>query len=526
MKEYFSEKFQEILGIEYDMIKTYFQEIRDAKADFAIFITRRCFILYHVIALIESWGTLEKTIVISDRGIWANREKLKTAKLVIASDDILWHGQTLTKVVEKLRKYTTSKCKIVPYVYCKYDQSENKEVKFWCVKDKFACNQLSDRFVRCITENGIPYSTFVYPYYGKSNSAIINRCEQTNDLLLVNEPLKLVNNAWKQYYDFNIPSDIKNCINNFSKSCCLRIYQDDMNNYACIMPFSFLYDIKQEYIREFFVNLKDILVECNNTISQEIEDVLNYDKDTHNAEQWVYLMTMLSCLLSIFIGIEMNIGNWFKEGCFENIARISIQGCFPLHVTDAFMRMDKTFSTKFKEKVINSHVNWKQFYILESNNNEKRGNDMQECFYEMTNLFQDHRMKYEHTLNSDDKSVSCNKITEDFSSKFSNNVIYASQISCWDQGIAGYMFEFVEKEGIKSRNIIGERSSLIISLRYFRILDQYFTWETQTEGLTGNLSIEERKSKLQSLMEEGKVREVDQTLLLQNIDQLYQYYII
>lgn len=66
-----------ILKRDFEGLKKYFKNIVDNKYDCIIFISRRCYILYQMIAIIEGWNCNE---IYTDLGIYAMRKKLLNAK--------------------------------------------------------------------------------------------------------------------------------------------------------------------------------------------------------------------------------------------------------------------------------------------------------------------------------------------------------------------------------------------------------------------------------------------------------------
>lgn len=530
-----------ILGLEYRLLKAFYSEVREDNAQYAIFVTRRCFILYHLISYVEMWETLNKPILISDRGIWFNRVGLSNATKVLVIDDILWYGRTISSIIIKLKKYTDENCEIISKVYCMFEEATedkiNRDIGYWCLKDRYSCNLLSDSFVRCITENGIPYSTFIYPWYGKINHAYIDNLNNRECHKIVKiHPLDISDKALTQYYDFDLPENIQNVLSNFSYASCLRVYHkeiDSGSSYSCVMPFCFVNDIKKERVNDFFKNLLLVLKDSEEKVlSHEIEISLNDNNEIHKEDKWVYLMTIFSCLLSRYIGIEMKLNNLFYEDYHKDIAEIAIQGSFPENVTKAFISLDENFAIKFSKRINNIKESWSDYFnvgtpILYEDIKWDNNTLISEisCIDATINLFQNKRMKYDVSRSEKDKFISCSDI---FSQLHTYNPyeIYASLISCWDQGIAGYVFKYYDDKGIVSINGIGERSALILSLRYYKSLEKYFVWEIEQAREKKKLNAEQKKQQLETILKCDNVKKDDRTILLNDINILYQYYLL
>ena len=529
MKECIKNVMIKILDMEYQILLSFYCEIREDAADYVIFVTRRCYILYHIFSYIEGWESLNSPTIISDRGIWFKRLDLQMASKILVVDDILWYGNTINNVKTKLRKYINIDCKIRTLVYCIFDNTlmNKEEIEYWCVRDRFACGQLSDRLVRCIIENGIPYSTFVYSWYGTAiDSKLDNLCSNENDSLIHTLPLQVAGNAWSQYYYFDLPERIQNVISCFSKSSCLRIYTDGANNY-CIMPFSFVKSVKSDKIEDFFKNIQEIINNSGNKIlSQEFENALHDSDKSYYEEKWPYLMTLLSCLLSRYIGIEMSLDKLFGNNYNAEIEKLAIMGSFPERVTDEIINLDKNFTDNFTQQVKNYYSKWDEYFIKDSLPDRKLDSkEEMTCVDALISIFHNKRIEFDNSQDEEKKYLTCSEILENLYSKsYTKNEIYAAQISCWDQGIAGYVFKYIAGKGIISINGLGERSSLIISLRNKKSLDKYFSWELRQSNK--NIKEEEREEKLKEILQCDKASQEDQKILLNNMNNLYQYYLL
>ena len=139
-----------ILKGDFEELRKFFKNIIAGKYDCIVFISRRCYILFQMYALIEGW---KSDVICTDLGIYAMRNKLKMCKTLMVVDDIGFTGVSMKNVLRRIKEYTPYTCKISAILYASnkknIDQLSNIKLRFMKkVNVKNYC-QLTE--MRCMT---------------------------------------------------------------------------------------------------------------------------------------------------------------------------------------------------------------------------------------------------------------------------------------------------------------------------------------------------------------------------------------
>ena len=483
LKKWMRDNLQRKLGEDYEYLIDYFETLMGDTADYIILISRRCYILYQMFAFIFDWG---RKNVISDKGMWCNRSRLNKAERVIIADDIMFSGAAVKRILKKLDIYLGGECIRKIAVFCRCNNCpemiEENAVKAYNVRPNRDCIKLSNKLVKSIQENGMPYAVFVYPVYGyekEDGVAFLRDAQRIEN----NNIFDLGEDEWDSIIYINYVDGIEILKETICEEVCLRVYRKGMQNLVCTIPFAFLRNIKGAFLYKYFKQIQECFEKAGGElISAEIGMALENREVRLESEKFVYLASMLSCCLSRMIGIMYGIEkNMYKEK-IESISDRIIRGSFPDEVVNELNDMDKEFVIKFIEelnehsKVIgecvggdNDNIYSDSHYkeLIEGEKKNKRCGDI------LVDIFENIRERYNESKEEVTKYISCDEIICLLKVAFSKEEIYAAEIKTWDQGIATYDF-YVDELGLRSRCGIGERSQLIFSLKYHSALEMFF----------------------------------------------------
>lgn len=110
------------------------------------------------------------------------------------------------------------------------------------------------------------------------------------------------------------------------------------------------------------------------------------------------------------------------------------------------------------------------------------------CLNELLAQFGEMRLTYETSSNPADKEIDCHTSYGLYSDKYPRQVILAAQIECYDIGIVTYGFEYEDAVGIVAKCGIGERSSVLLSLKFGDIIHKYFITNSKRKDLYISIS--------------------------------------
>ncbi len=488
LKNWMQKNLRKKLGKDYDYIVDYFETLNEDTADYIILISRRCYILYQMFDYVLGW---KRKNVISDKGMWCNRLGLSKAVRVIIADDLMFSGVAVSHILNKMNIYLNSGCIRKVAVFCRYNNCrssvEGNPVKAYSVRTDRDCKNLTNKLVKSIQSNGIPYAVFVYSLYGVEKDQGIDLCSDIQHV----ESSNIFDNSenkWVSIIYFNFIDEIKVLTDAICDEVCLRVYRKEAQKLICTIPFAFLKDIKREWLDKYFAEIQDCFENAGSKlIAAEIDSALKWTLDNCEDtveienEKFVYLASMLTCCLSRVVGILFDVEYIYKEK-INSISDNIISGSFSKEVVNELSEMDKKFAVCFISE-LERHKDILRECVQENKDNVCLGSPYKElveqksvgkgCADILVDIFEFIREEYNKSKVADTKYISCDKIMS-LLQAYSKEEIYAAEISAWDQGIATYDFWLDNMSGLKSRCGIGERSQLIFSFKYHSVLRNFF----------------------------------------------------
>ncbi|MBD5358718.1 MAG: hypothetical protein HDR88_17305 [Bacteroides sp.] len=544
-----SNNVKSVLKTDYNKIENFFRKVQDSNADYIIFISRRCYILYQIYALIMGWS---KENILSDRGLWSHRSQLRKARSVAVADDMILHGKAMSKVFTRIRKYVPSSCSIKLYVYCVYnntmDMVRENGIETFSVRTSQDCKKLTEKLVRCILINGMPYTTFTYIWYGTIREKIYGPAtENSRSVIRFKKDVCEDSFKWATYFDFEISEIINPLIEAVCDGACLRYYKHE--NMQTVIPFVFIKKIKSQYIEKYY----DIMQECFREIGRElIADEFEVVREDGSGRQEgvVYLASLLECWITRIIGVVQHVDDMFDVNFYSLVTKRNMEGTFSAPILQEISSADWETSVKFINLISNRvdefkvctcealddifvHSNMKYKAIVAEYVKEIDKSDIacmaDICRDIVINILEDMRLQYD--LHEEDacRYIECNEIINLLKGYFDLPMIFAAQIDTWDQGMAAYEFDYAEESGICGRIGIGERSALIFAMKYGRIIRKYFAWQTLAWGYEGSLTQERKIHYLSELLEaEEQLSDYDKDFFRNTVrngtECLYDYY--
>lgn len=537
IKEWMQDNLRKVLLNDYEYLLDYFETIKNRKADYTIFISRRCYILYQMFAFIFEW---KENNVISDRGMWCNRGGLREAGNVVIADDMMLSGASIKSILTKLEMYLNENCIKQVVVFCRcnncQDEVNNHQIKSYCVRTVHDCTILTDKLVKSIQSNGIPYAVFVYPVYGvvkKQKNDIWNKLKVIKNKDIFNsEQIK-----WDTQIYFDFIDEIKILQECLCDEVCLRVYKKKEDDLICIIPFAFLKNVKKAFIKEYFIQIKECFEGAGGVLfAEEIISVLDGNAEKFENEKYTYLASLIVCYLSKILGVLFDMETLFEEK-ISAITDNIILGSFSYEIVNELDRIDKDFAKNFITELSNRAELIKECVQAEDENNITSYNfyyndliesedGKKECEDVLVDLFHIMRLKFNEGGSEQFRYIYCDEIASLLKSKFTKREIHASEINVWDQGIATYDFCYDNIMGLRSRCGIGERSALIFSLKYQSELNQFFK---QLPYGNGNIYTQEQQNSdiKQILNRNSNLSDLDKDLFFEvaqsGIINLYNY---
>ncbi|MDE6846208.1 MAG: phosphoribosyltransferase domain-containing protein, partial [Lachnospiraceae bacterium] len=430
MKQWMQDNLYKWLLKECEYLKDYFETLRDDTADYIILISRRCYILYQMFAFVFGWNNKN---VISDKGMWCKRAALSKAKRVIIADDIMFSGNAVERILNRLNAYLSTECKRDIAIFCRYNASpdvvNNYPIKSYSARTKRDCRKLTNRLVKSIQANGIPYAVFVYPWYGWRSV-----CE--DDLLQNVQSVENQNifdrqeNGWNSKIYFDFIDEIKVLKESICDDVCLRVYREESKDLICTIPFAFLSNIKKEFITQFFTLIQECFKNAGGmSIADEIEAALEEHESVLESEKYMYLASVLTCSLSRVIGLLFGIEDKMYAQTIEEISDSIIRGSFSDEVVNELNTMNGQFATAFIWELSKRSEQLKECVEKEKDSEVclnpcyeemiTKENDDKKCGDVLVDIFGKMREKYDNGGRNATKYIFCNEIMNLLKGEFS-----------------------------------------------------------------------------------------------------------
>ena len=520
IRSYIEKCLKCILGDEYILLKDFFDVIRKDSADYIIFISRRCFVLYQIIAHICDW---KRDNVISDKGIWTYRKQIEKADRIILADDILIWGSAIQTAGELLNSVLNpnKRYEIKRVIYCQYAENKNiVNIQAFSSRNMRECRILTNKLARSIMASGIPYTTFLYPFYGKYQKEVK---QFDNDVVTFNE-IEATEYKWNSYYDFKIDQRLHMMLECLCDGAGIRYYYKQQEGLLCVIPFAFLSDIRAEHMSLFYSNISEC---CRKSGWEEIAKEIEVSEADENDEKWQYLAMLISCLISRVIGVVEHVDKNFDENYEKDISEKSLAGVFSTQIYKCLEHLSKEDCLCFANEVTIKKYIW-DLCLLKLPTEEGTG-DNDACLNELFLKFSEMRQKYETSHDAKDKKIDYNILFKSYCEKYCRNVIQAALIECCDVGIITYGFGFEKAIGSIAKYGIGERSSVLFSLNYKDIIHQYFILNIEDERLNGSLNDERKKRNMSEVLQRERLSECEIKVfwsgIQNNVNNLYDHYL-
>lgn len=505
----------------------FFKQIVEGDYDLIVFVSRRCYILFQMFAMIENWSYDN---ICTDLGIYMNRKKLMSCSSVIVVDDIGYTGNSIRKVLRQIRGYVPKSCKVIAALYAvnrgtadkvlnagKFFGKEQIKCRFQFTSRK--CFEISVQFVAAILAAGVPYTTFVYPIWGKVSRQI------NNDYTLL--PSKNKMNLFKRYKwktSYLNLEDVEKVsyISSISDCSCVRIYKDcQSKEIEYFLPFIFLKGVKADKVDVWSKCIAKIFSDLGREeLAQEIEEAINEGKKNRK-DALEYIACIVVCLCTKALSEVLDLSQYLRiqeEGIYEGL-----KGSFSSTVLSTLKTCDTEFASLFLGRLSDEAGDGDGYY---QEDKEHRGTeteyikkyvlencmelDVYETTYEIFKWLKSNKSdqyfgRTESKAIYVDDMVSVLKEVRGFNLKD----IYLAQMECWDIGIATYRLVYDAQRGIVGRCSAGEMSAVVPALKYQELIRRYFTeklkidfWEDNDKKQNEILEIV-----LNNACEEGKYTE-------------------
>lgn len=496
------------LGNDYKSLYEYFQKIVNGKYDFMVFISRRCYILFQMFAIIAGWNFDN---VCTDLGIFAHRERLKASRRIIVADDIGYTGRSMQNVLKRISMYVPVQCVITAVVFAvnrkwadeifsrKRGLLRRVNVKCRFQLTNHQCQDLSIRLVAAILDSGIPYTTFVYPILGKKKKDIDKDYKIT---AFRTEKGLFEKHKWETHYlDIGDNDQDLKWTHRLGKYTCIRIYRDPHGEEGeLFLPFIFLKDIKKDKVNAWYEGVADTFAEMQCAeAAEELRKALSVHKKwQENAGE--YLTSVMSCFcskalaeildLSQYVSVQKEEAGKFLKGSFSSTILQLLEAC------------DADFAIRFFDNLFAKMENCEEYFCDDT---DREGIVVDKLTEYVTGHCKDMDV-YETTYSIYEwlKSDGSNVVFKDQPTKaicvedivyvlkkvsFAERDIYLAQIECWDIGVATYRLCYDKERGIAAKCSAGEMSAVIPMLKYQDLIREYFREKFALE-LEGDNSVD------------------------------------
>lgn len=521
---------ERVLKRDFVNLKEYFLEATKKKNSCLVFISRRCYVLYQIIAEIEHWN--HETIV-TDWGLFAFKHKIKECKSVIVIDDIGLTGSSMQRVLKTVDKYVSLTCRIEAMLFAINIENIGKlkrihisnfktiKLKSYYQLTNRQCQELSKKLVAVILKCGMSYTTFVYPIFGKETGRFVKENEAKG---LKSESMTLKEYKWETTYITDLKDSKYLWTQYISDFNCIRVYRNKENErFSLIIPILFMKPVMPDKIDTFFTTFSKQFEKVGaDDISVFIKDSLDSKKAMRkNAVE--YLMCFFTCFCTKNLLDIMDITKCMIIQ--EDVAINSLRGSFTPNVIDFLKNSNADVSLKFWQGIdLDAIANClysqteKQYVKYEELKKYVERERKKPIFEVTCGVFQLMR-----ELSINDKTFRSIAFEELFNllkneGGFDAEDIYLAQIECWDRGIATYSFEYSETRGAFAKCSVGEMSSVLYMLKYNELLRKFYEKNYFCEK---RLTDEQRKNNLREVIEEtkkeGKITEEEIRILYELI---------
>ena len=343
-----------LVGELWDELVSFYSEIlQDKSNDAIIFVTRRCHVLYAMVALCEGWEHDKR--VMTDFGIYVKKDSLRKAKQIVVVDDIAMRGYSVDKIVKNVIEIIDDKNKdkvnVQLFALCNDVPQSDRVLSNGKVIDRchtlarHDADILSIKLVQLIEASGLPYATFLYPVAYKSDirerkendDRTVSRGYNHNVLFRKIRPMECRRRGGS--------SSIWNKIAIYT---CSRIYFPmkplTEESYVLELPFVFLKDLRlnDKSADTYYECLIYALKELGDWIQKPVE---KYFEEAHkDRELYRYLRCLETLLYSRIISLEDN----EEKDIDERLVRYIVGGSFDDDILEGISnKLSKDNTDKF-----------------------------------------------------------------------------------------------------------------------------------------------------------------------------------
>lgn len=483
-----------------DDIRVFFKSVLVRECDCIVFISRRCYILFQLYAVLEGW---KYSNICTDLGIFARREMLMKSKSVLIVDDIGYTGKSIQDVSRRLAIYIPAGCRLDVMLYAvnkgyasdiyrmKIDGLKKLSIKAYLELTKRQCQELSAHLVAAILEAGIPYVTFVYSIWGKPKKIIT---ENQKKLIAGYERSLFQEHKWSSsFLSLEQEKDIgwTNLISDYS---CIRIYQEPEKNATYFLPFVFLKNIKAAKIKEWYSLIADLFeLSHAKMVADKVREILSVG-GTETGEALEYLSCAFSCFCSKSIAELLRLPQYVEE--IEDRG-ISVFGdSFSEIFVSALKNCDEAFAKVFWNNFAKMKLQASDFFAETSNLNSSYFSALTHYLRkhaDVSNVYEISYKVFEWV-----KSEESDKFFPEASNKFikiedmvwlmekefgfKREEIFLAQIECWDIGIATYRLRYDSEKGMMAICNAGEMSSVVNQLKFQKLIRKFYNTKYRQNG--------------------------------------------
>lgn len=486
------EECRRLAGDLWSELVSFYDEIISDDYEAIVFVTRRCYVLYIIVALCEGWEFDKR--VTTDFGVYAKSHNIANKGKVIVVDDIAMRGLSINGAVKEVISLlgTDNSVRARVFALCNDVPMSNRIINDVDVIERnmtltrSEATSLSIKLIQIIELSGIPYTTFLYPIAYRSE---LNASNKQNELK--ENPDILMRYKWNMdITEINIRGGVWEKIISYA---CRRIYtrsfgyqnQDEQSDDVVVeVPFVFLKDLKMEYASIYY----DALLKASEVIGswfvKSVKQLISQAKDD-GGKSYIYLR----CLETLVFSYMLDFRNIHTKSIIKKIADYSLKGAFDDDIIEGLSKeltaeSVESFTIEFEKKL-----------------NEASGYNIDEMFNQDRYKAETYADEILHDVNMDDyeyslyvqkdifekvkkrnKGDSKYKPSLRFASLFERlnkknsqwkDNVYSSIIQCWDTGIATYKYD-VDNNYIFSICVAGEMSALKLQTLFGEKLGHYY----------------------------------------------------
>ncbi|MFI3201520.1 MAG: phosphoribosyltransferase [Eubacteriales bacterium] len=545
----------DILGWEKNFITKYFEKIMVSRYDYVIFLSRRSFVLFTLFA--HQYEITSKIIV--DQAIFSYRNELKGKKIAIV-DDLAFTGNSMQNTIELIAKYCLPKEKIDIFIYAANKDSTKKvrrfkyhrkylKTKIFSMRDLNNMKILSKKLVDVINGTGTPYVGFMNTYRGsykdccefhKMLRKAVNKerisyvsIEDTNS----SSETEDASDCWMtKYY-----SSSNQSFSAVSFAEYIRIYYNEKEQVASIVPFVFMKDISEGSAEAVFTILSQVFLEINEIeLANKVTEYLNVEEQFEK-EAYETLARVFSCFTSCACGILEGVHELLhhpqdnRATPFVNILDVN----FNAEIAKAIKGMDYV-KAKLYMSAIQNYFEIREDLFAASTSIEEQY-EVDEMIKQSKNSsinIEHHTALIYEKMKIRSKNKQKERVDNDFSlfksvklipliSKIEQyyleadpqiilkEKIHFGQFTCLDNGIATYKFEY-HQGCIFSICTLGEISALVSEIQMMNVIKEFKVFLIKEQN---QMSDQLRKEKMQEL----KIR-YDLDISDEKFESVYNFY--